>query len=228
MRWLINFLGSSLGQKIIMSLTGLFLISFLTVHLLGNLSLLSNDGGYTFNTYAYFMTTNPLIKFISIGLYFFIVLHTIQGLYITFKNRMARGSNRYAVKTKDNTSFSSRNMALLGTLVLAFLFIHMGDFWLRMKLDWLPTVTYDGYAEPIADLYGRVAMQFQNPLIVIAYVIGQIVLALHLWHGFQSAFQSLGLNHPKYTPFIKGLGKAYSILIPAGFALIPIVHFLFK
>ena len=228
MRWLINFLGSSLGQKTIMSLTGLFLISFLTVHLLGNLSLLLNDEGYTFNTYAYFMTHNPLIKTISYGLYFFIVLHTIQGLYITFKNRMARGTNRYAVKAKDNASFSSRNMALLGTLVLAFLFIHMGDFWLRMKLDWLPTVVYEGYAEPMSNLYERVAMQFKNPLIVIAYVIGQIVLGFHLWHGFQSAFQSLGLNHPKYTPFIKGLGKAYSILVPAGFALIPIVHFLLK
>lgn len=228
MRWLLNFLGSSLGQKIVMSLTGLFLISFLTVHLLGNLSLLSDDGGYTFNTYAYFMTHNPVIKATSFGLYFFIVLHAIQGLIIAFKNRMARGTNRYAVKAKGNASFASKNMALLGTLVLAFLFIHMGDFWLRMKLDWLPTVVYEGYAEPISDLYGRVAMQFQNPFIVIAYVIGQIVLGLHLWHGFQSAFQSLGLNHPKYTPFIKGLGKAYSILIPAGFAIIPIVHFLFK
>jgi len=228
MRWLINFLSSSLGQKIIMSLTGLFLISFLTVHLAGNLTLMYNDDGYAFNTYAYFMTNNPLIKTTSYGLYFFILLHAAQGLLIAFKNKMARGTHGYAVKAKENASFASKNMALLGTLVLAFLFIHMGDFWLRMKLDWLPMITYDDYPEPIADLYGRVAMQFQNPLIVIAYVIGQIVLALHLWHGFQSAFQSLGLNHPKYTPLIRGLGKGYSILIPAGFALIPIIHFLFK
>ncbi len=227
MRWLNNFLTSSLGQKIIMSLTGLFLISFLVVHLLGNLSLTSDDGGYTFNTYAYFMTTNPLIKFVSIGLYAFIVIHTIQGLLLALKNRRARGQG-YAVKTRENASFSSRNMALLGTLVLAFLLIHMGDFWLKMKMDLLPMVTYEGYDEPIANLYERVAIAFKNPLLVAAHVIGQIVLALHLWHGFQSAFQTLGLNHPKYTPFIKGLGKVYSILVPAGFALIPIYHFLLK
>ena len=227
MRWIINFMTSSLGQKVIMSLTGLFLITFLIVHLLGNISLMFDDEGYAFNTYAYFMTQNPLIKTVSLGLYFFIALHTIQGLMITFKNRMARGQG-YAVKAKDNASFSSRNMALLGTLVLAFLFIHMGDFWLKMKLDMLPIVSYEGYDAPMADLYKRVSIAFQNPLLVVAYVIGQIVLALHLWHGFQSAFQSLGLNHPKYTPLIKGLGKAYSILVPAGFALIPIYHFLFK
>lgn len=210
-----------------MSLTGLFLISFLIIHLIGNLQLLYDDGGEAFNTYAYFMTHNPLIKTVSIGLYVLILLHAIQGLIIAFQNRMAKGS-RYAVSTKENTSWPARNMALLGTLIFAFILIHMGDFWLKMKLDWLETVDYDGYDEPIKDLFGRVSIAFQNPYIVAAYVIGQIVLALHLWHGFQSAFQTLGLNHKKYTPIIQGLGKLYAIAVPAGFVLIPIYHFLFN
>lgn len=229
MSWLIKFITSSLGQKVIMSLTGLFLTSFLVIHLLGNLQLLANDGGESFNTYAYMMTNNPLIKGVSYGLYFFIIVHTIQGLMITFKNKMSRGGQGYAVKPKGNASFSSKNMALLGTLILAFILIHMGDFWLKMKMDWLgEPKLYEGFEVPVKDLYARVSVAFQNPLLVLAYVVGQIVLALHLWHGFQSAFQSLGLNHPKYTPAIKGFGKAFSILVPAGFAIIPIFHFFFK
>jgi succinate dehydrogenase / fumarate reductase, cytochrome b subunit len=227
MKWLINFFTSSIGQKLIMGLTGLFLIVFLKVHLLGNLALLSNDGGEAFNTYAYFMTTNPIIKATSFGLYFFIILHAVQGILLYFKNRAAKGS-RYAVASTTTTSLPARHMALLGTLILAFLFIHMGDFWLKMKMGALDTVPYNGYDEPINDLYSRVAEAFKNPLIVAAYVIGQIVLAMHLWHGFQSAFQTLGLNHKKYTPAIKFIGKLYSIIVPAGFALIPLYHFFLK
>lgn len=228
MKWLTNFLTSSIGQKFIMSLTGLFLISFLTVHLIGNLLLLTDDGGVSFNTYAYFMTHNPLIKTVSYGLYFFIIAHAVQGILIYFRNRGATGS-RYAVASTKTTSLPSRHMALLGTLVLAFLFIHMGDFWFKMKFtDAMPVVNYDGYDEPVKDLYFRVAEAFKNPLLVAAYVIGQIALAMHLWHGFASAFQTLGLSHKKYTPMIEGLGKLYSIAVPLGFAIIPIYHFFFN
>ncbi len=228
MKWLTNFLTSSIGQKLVMSLTGLFLITFLVVHLIGNLQLMYDDGGEAFNTYAYFMTHNPLIQMVSLGLYFFIVVHTVQGLLLVLKNRRARGTTRYAVSTSANTSWPSRHMALLGTLILAFLLIHMGDFWLKMKLDQLgPLVTYEGFETPVKDLFSRVALAFKNPVIVVVYVIGQIVLALHLWHGFQSAFQTLGLNHRKYTPLIQGLGKLYAILVPVGFALIPLYHFFF-
>jgi succinate dehydrogenase / fumarate reductase cytochrome b subunit len=119
-------------------------------------------------------------------------------------------------------------MALLGTFILAFLFIHMGDFWFKMKTEVLPMVEIAGFDEPIADLYFRVAEAFKNPLIVAAYVFGQLVLAMHLWHGFQSAFQTLGLNHKKYTPAIAGLGKLISIVVPAGFAIIPLYHYFIK
>ena len=225
MKWLIAFFGSSIGKKLLMSLTGLFLILFLTVHLIGNLQLLQHDNGVAFNTYAKLMTTNPLIKIISYGNYFFILLHAFIGLSLWWYNRQAKGQS-YVVSNHNKTSWASKNMALLGTLILAFILIHMGDFWLKMKMDQLPMVTIDGIE--VKDLYFRVAEAFKNPVLVASYVIGMGVLSFHLWHGFQSAFQTLGLNHKKYTPFIKDVGKAYAIIIPAGFALIPIYHFLFK
>jgi succinate dehydrogenase / fumarate reductase cytochrome b subunit len=225
MNWLVTFFSSSIGKKLLMSLTGLFLILFLVVHLIGNLQLLKDDGGMAFNMYTKLMTTNPLIKLISYGLYFFIILHTIAGLMITIYNRKAKGQ-KYAVSHSMHTTWASKNMALLGTLILAFLLIHMGDFWLKMKLDQLPYVTYDEQVGPIKDLYFRVSEAFKIPLIVLAYVIGMAVLSFHLWHGFQSAFQTLGLNHRKYTPLIKSIGKIFAIIVPLAFALIPVYHFL--
>jgi succinate dehydrogenase / fumarate reductase, cytochrome b subunit len=230
MKWLTHYLTSSIGRKLTMSLTGLFLILFLIVHLVGNLQLLKGDEGEAFNKYSYFMTHNPLIKTISYGLYFFIIVHTIQGLALYFANRKAKGQT-YAVKTTPpGVSWASSNMALLGTLILFFLIIHMGDFWAKMKMHELSMQTYPNFAEgePIANLYERVAEAFRNPIIVVSYVIGQLVLFFHLSHGFQSAFQTLGINHQKYTPFIKGLGKGYAIIVSLGFALIPIIYFFTK
>jgi len=208
-----------------MSLTGLFLILFLVVHLIGNLQLLVDDGGRTFNLYAYMMTNNPLIKTISWGLYFFILLHSVQGVLLAVKNKAAKGS-RYAVSTSANASWASKNMALLGILVFAFLCMHMGDFWFKMKFtDQLSTFTADGYDKPIKDLYTQVKTSFSQWWIVLIYLIGVLALAIHLKHGFQSAFQTLGLNHKKYTPLIKGLGNVYSLIIPLGFIIIPIIYF---
>jgi len=227
MRWLYEFFfKSSIGQKIIMSLTGLFLILFLTIHLAGNLQLLINDEGVAFNSYAYMMTHNPLIKVVSYGTYFFILLHAVQGIVLAFKNKSAGGgASRYAVKPKGTASMASKNMAILGTIILAFLIIHMGDFWFKMKMEWLGEVTVAGMDHQVQDLYGRVLEAYGNPLIVVVYFIGLIALAFHLRHGFQSAFQTLGLNHKKYTPTIHLLGNAYAVLVPVGFALIPIVLF---
>lgn len=227
MKWLINFFTSSIGQKLVMSLTGLFLISFLPIHLLGNFQLIYDDGGQAFNEYAYFMTHNPVIKLISYGLYFFIVLHAIQGILIWSRNKKAKGPN-YKVKTSQNSSFASKNMALLGTLVLAFLLIHMGDFWWKMKMGETSMVLYEGMDHQVQDLYEKVAISFSNPMIVIAYIIGLIALAFHLLHGFQSAFQTLGINHKKYTPIIQFLGKAYGIVIPLLYAILPLYFYFNK
>lgn len=225
MKWLINFLTSSIGRKLIMSLTGLFLIIFLIVHLLGNFQLLANDGGESFNGYAYFMTTNPVIKFTSYGLYFFILLHTFLGISIWLKNRAAKGSS-YAVSSNAKVTWASKNMALLGTLILAFILIHMGDFWYKMKFtEQLAMVSVSGMEAQVKDLYSQVKVTFSNPWMVAAYVVGLLTLAFHLWHGFQSAFQTLGLNHKKYTPIIQFLGKLYAVAIPLAYAAIPLYYF---
>ena len=225
--WFGKFLTSSIGRKVVMSLTGLFLIVFLVVHLLGNLQLiLAQDGGQTFNEYAYFMTHNPVIKFTSYGLYAFIIIHAVQGLLLAYYNRQARGDVRYAVKVNRTAGASKSSiwMGSLGTVILIFIIIHMAQFWLQMKLGNTEMVTYDG--EPVKDLYTLVAAVYENPLFVIFYVVAMIFIAFHLWHGFQSAWQTLGLNHRKYTPLIKAVGYAYSVLIPLGFASIPIIMFL--
>lgn len=227
MNWLVNFFNSSIGRKLLMSLTGIFLILFLVVHLAGNLQLLKNDGGESFNIYAKFMTTNPLIKFIAYGNYFFIILHIVVGLMLAWNNRKAKGQ-KYAVSSSLKTSWASKNMALLGSLILAFLLLHMGDFWLKMKLGQLEMVSYPGIEGEMKDLYARVSVAFKDPMIVGAYLIGLLVLSFHLAHGFQSAFQTLGINNKNYTPTIKIIGKAYAILIPLGYALIPVYYFFVK
>lgn len=231
MSWFTNFLSSSIGQKLIMSLTGLFLIVFLVVHLVGNLQLLIDDGGQQFNLYAKFMTTNPLIKITSYGLYAFILLHAFQGLYIKWRNTQARGEQKYAVKITRATSTNAtaaKFMAQLGIIIFVFLIIHMYQFWFKMKVGMLEMVQYEGIDYAVNNLYAPVQAAFTSPIFVIFYVVCMGVVGMHLWHGFQSAFQTLGLNHKKYTPIIQFLGKAYSIVIPVGFAIIPIFFFLFR
>jgi succinate dehydrogenase / fumarate reductase cytochrome b subunit len=211
-----------------MSLTGLFLILFLVVHLAGNLQLLMNDGGEAFNLYAKKMTTNPLIMTISYLLYFFILLHAVQGIALWLQNRAARGGQRYAVSNTKSSSFASRNMAWLGIIIFVFIVIHMWQFWLQMKLGAVEKVQYAGYDYKVKDLYTPVVYAFQQWYFVVFYVFSMGVIAYHLLHGFQSAFQTLGINHKKYTPLIKTVGVIYSILIPLGFAIIPIYMFFFK
>jgi succinate dehydrogenase / fumarate reductase cytochrome b subunit len=223
MSWFSNFLTSSIGKKIIMSLTGLFLISFLVIHLIGNLQLLNDDGGESFNLYAYFMTHNPLIKTVSYLLYASILLHAVQGWALWRKNRQARGGQRYAVKATravGTNSFAASNMGWLGTIIFIFIVIHMYQFWLQMKLGNTGMATYDG--QQVKDLYALVSVAYSNLGYVIFYVVSMVVIGYHLLHGFQSAFQTLGINHRKYTPFIKGVGLVISILLPLGFAIIPL------
>ena len=187
---------------------------------------MADDGGESFNLYAKMMTTNPLIKVISYGNYFFIILHAIMGIMLWLQNKSARGSN-YAVTTTANTSYSSRNMAWFGIIIFVFIVLHMIAFWGTMHFGTLPLETY-GTETDVKNLYVIVQDAFSKLGIVIFYVVCMVVIALHLNHGFQSAFQTLGLNHKKYTPIIKGLGAAYSILIPLGFAIIPVFMFLFR
>jgi succinate dehydrogenase / fumarate reductase cytochrome b subunit len=227
MSWFTNFLTSSIGQKFVMSLTGLFLILFLAIHLIGNLQLMNDDNGVAFNLYTYFMTHNPLIKIVSYVLYISILVHAIQGWLLWAKNRAARGSQRYIVqkvRTTGTSAFASTRMGALGTIIFVFILVHLYQFWLQLKLDALPYVEIEG--QKYKDMYWIVAQTYENAGFVAFYVISMIVIAFHMWHGFQSAFQTLGLEHKKYTPAVKLIGKLYSVIVPALFALIPVWMFL--
>ncbi|CAN5448955.1 succinate dehydrogenase [soil metagenome] len=224
MNWFTELFGSTLGKKVVMALTGLFLISFLVIHLIGNLQLLKGDGGQAFNVYAQFMTHNPVIKTISYSLYASIVIHSVWALLLTIGNRKARGTG-YAVGGT-SSKWTSRNMGILGTITLIFIVIHMRQFWAEMHWGSVPYQIYDG--EEYKDLYTICAFAFAQIWYVILYVFCMIVLGFHLYHGFQSAFQTLGLNHLKYNPIIRVVGTGFSLVVPALFALIPIWMFLVK
>ncbi len=222
MKWFLDLFSSSLGRKVLMALTGLFLIMFLTVHLAGNLQLLKDDGGKSFNTYAEFMGTNPLIQFISKGNFALILIHIIWAILLSRKNRQARGEVSYAITPK-KSAWTSRNMGILGTIILIFLVMHIRHFYAEAHFGSIPTQTYDG--KEVKDLYGEVVRWFKVDWYVALYVFCMGALGFHLWHGFASAFQTLGLNHMKYNPVINFVGKAFAIIVPALFAWIPIRMF---
>jgi succinate dehydrogenase / fumarate reductase cytochrome b subunit len=224
MSWFTNAMSSTIGRKVLMALTGLFLIIFLIVHLTGNLQLLSSDGGKSFNIYAKFMTSNPFIKSTSYLLYATFLIHIIWAIILSAKNRQSRPVG-YAVQPGNvSSSWSSRNMGILGTIILIFLVIHLRNFWYEMHWGGINKVSYDGVE--YKDLYTVVNASFSQWWYVALYTVSMLGLMFHLYHGFKSAFQSLGVNHPKYTPLIKGVGYAIAIIIPALFASIPIIMFL--
>lgn len=228
MNWLVKFFKSSIGQKLIMSLTGLFLCSFLLVHCAGNTLLFKGDGGMSFNYYGEFMSKNPVIKTIAYGLYAMILVHAFKGLTLAWANRKARGEVSYAVANGKSAVPFSKQMAILGSIIFIFIGIHMSHFWYSVQIGAVPHVeyTFDGQTESVENLYASVAEAFKKEWIVALYVLSCVALAFHLIHGFQSAFQTLGLNHKKYTPIIKGIGYVFSIVVCLAFAAMPIFFYL--
>ena len=225
MNWFLSAITSGIGRKVIMSLTGLFLILFLVIHLAGNLQLLKDDGGVAFNEYSNFMAHNPLIQFVSKANFFFILLHAFVSYTLYLKNKKARPVGYKVTAGSANSSWSSRSMSLLGTLIFIFLLLHLRGFWYEFKYGTqVASIEINGVE--MHNAYQWVADAYASPLISGVYVISMIVLGFHLWHGFSSAFQSLGLNHVKYNGFIKIIGKLYAIAIPALFAIIPILLYL--
>lgn len=224
MSWVSKTLNSTLGRKLLMALTGLFLSLFLVVHLAGNLQLLIPDGGESFNIYAETMAKNPLIRVVSIGNFAFILIHVIYSILLTRHNKASRPVGYAESKANTNSAWASRNMGILGTLILIFLLVHLRGFWYEFKFGEIPTTVYEGVTYKNA--YLIIVEAFANPIYVLFYVVSMGFLAFHLSHGFASAFQTLGLNHAKYSPLIQKVGIGFSILIPALFALIPIMMFL--
>lgn len=273
-------LKSSLAKKYWMALTGLFLCLFLVGHLIGNLQLLSSseNAALHFNQYALFMTTNPAIKLLSYLTYISIIFHAIDGILLTVQNKKARPVSYVMNNPSKNTIWASRNMAVLGTVILVFIVTHMVTFWGKMHFDKampLQTMTISaggmpqefylttdgGYVpkgqvdqgamviknrteffdaganvkvkEGYKDLYKITVAFFKDAKLglvyTILYALSMIVLGFHLYHGFGSAFQSLGANNPKYNGLIKNFGKGFAIIVPLLFAIIPIyIHFFIK
>ena len=215
MKWFLDLLSSTLGRKLIMALTGLFLISFLVVHCTINAMIFLNDGGATFSHWGHFMGTNPIIRTLEIGLVVGFLLHIIQGLSLWKANRSARPIKYSVYKAPANSTWYSRSMGLLGTLLLLFLVLHTSHFW-------IPNRTNQFTQGEELPLYKMMFEVFSNPLIVLFYVIGCMSLFWHLLHGFTSAFQSLGLNHSKYNGIISFVGTAFSIIVSLLFALMPV------
>lgn len=216
-----NFLQSSIGKKLVMGLTGLFLISFLVVHCLLNSFIFFNDGGLIFNEGARFMAKNPVIRIMEYVLFIGLIWHMVQSLILTIDNNKARPVKYEFNNGKANSKWYSRSMGILGSLLLMFLVLHLTNFWVKSRFTGLPGEDANGNE----NLYAVMQIAFQNPLIVIVYVLGCISLAYHLLHGFPSAFQTLGWNHPKYNPLILKVGTAFAIIVPLIFALMPIAMY---
>ena len=211
---------SSIGRKVAMALSGIFLVLFLTQHF--SINMLSVFSESLFNQVSHFMGNNPIVQFILQPILIFGVLfHFVMGFILEIKNRRSRTDKYYTVKGSANSSWISRNMILSGIVILSFLVLHFYDFWVpEMKYKY-----YDFLPEDPNRYYEELVHKFVNPTRVLIYVVSFVFLALHLLHGFGSSFQSMGVNN-KYTSTITLFTKIFSIGIPFGFIFIAIFHFL--
>ena len=203
-----GFISSSLGRKVVMALSGFFLITFLLVHLGVNLSLFA--GRESFNAASHFMGHNPLIQLMQYVLAAGFILHIAMGIILEWKNKMARPIRYAKNNAAASSGWASRNMIVTGVLILLFLILHMRNFFVEIKFGHVP------------DDYELVTQLFKNPLYVVIYVISFILLGIHLSHGFQSAFTSVGARSPKYLSWVKKTGILFSYLIALGFSVIAI------
>lgn len=217
-----GLLNSTIGRKYAMALSAIFLLVFLVMHL--SLNLLSVFSEKAFNQGSYFMGYNPLIQFVMQPILLIgVIFHFVMGFVLEIKNRNARPV-KYAVNgAAANSTWMSRNMIVSGAVVLAFLGLHLYDFWLH-------EITYK-YVQGRVDspetmrFWIELNEKFYGDYIRVAiYVVANVLLGLHLAHGFQSSFQSIGARHPKYSSCIAGFGKLYSIIIPLGFIIVALYH----
>lgn len=218
---------SSVGKKIVMALTGLFLITFLIIHVGLNASIFydvvnKDDNGDMFNRAAHYMGSHWVIRAMEFVLFAGFILHIIQGYMLEAKNRSTRKKGYQVDLGNRGSKWYSRSMGLLGTFLLLFLIMHISHFWVPSRITGLEEIEGKTYH----NLFAEMVNVFQNPLIVGLYVIGCISLAYHLLHGFQSAFRTLGVHNSRYIKLLVGLGNAFSIIVPLIFALMPIAIYL--
>lgn len=206
-----RFLTSSVGRKLIMALSGVFLCSFLLVHLTINLFLFKQDSGLEFDRYSHFMATYPLVRPIEIVLFLGFLLHAAVGLWLWFMNRRARPVKYEVLKASESSALSSRIMWITGIVVAVFLGFHINTFFIQSR-----------FINPDRSMYGIVREAFLNPWTDILYIIAFGFLGYHLLHGFQSAFQTFGLRNSRYKWLIDLVALVFWLLIPIGFAAMPL------
>ena len=220
-----NFLSSSIGKKFFMSITGLFLMSFLLVHLGINLLLIFDDTGALFNQGAHFMVTNPIIKVVEPVLAIGFILHMVFASIITINNMVARPVGYNRVNQSQSSTWASRNMYVLGSLIVIFLVIHVMNFYWKIKVSHeISSVIVNG--EEMHNTYALVAGLFTDGafglIYSLIYIAGAIFLGIHLTHGFWSAFQSIGINNDLWRKRLEVMGYVFAVLIAIGFSIIPL------
>lgn len=207
MNWFTKTLGASIGKKLMMAITGLSFVGFLMAHLAGNLTIYGGEAA--FNAYAQKLhSLGPLLKFLEIGLLVFALTHVITGGLLFYQNYNAR-PQKYAVKTSGGgRTIGSRTMPYTGLFLFFFVILHLNNFTFADKSQ--------------TTIYEIVSNTFANPFYVIFYVVAMVVAAIHVSHGFWSAFQSLGLNHSKYMPILMVLSIVFAVVVGIGFGFLPI------
>jgi succinate dehydrogenase / fumarate reductase, cytochrome b subunit len=219
MGWFFKFINSSIGKKFMMAVTGSFLLIFLIIHLIGNITLFFGPGA--FNAYVSALDTiKPLIRVIEVVLLAAFVLHIFNGLRLWIENKAARGITYKVNGSSENSTVFSRTMFLTGSIVFIFLVLHLGTFFWRFNVH-----DPEGLAQH-HQYYDIVLGFLQMPWYSILYIIAVLLLGFHLNHGFQSAFQTFGWNHKRYFPLIQKIGTVYAIIMALGFASMPLYFLL--
>jgi succinate dehydrogenase / fumarate reductase cytochrome b subunit len=214
MNTITTFYTSSVGRKLLVGLTGFFLCSFLVFHLYVNLFLFKNDAGGTFDTYADFLATYPLLRPMEWVLFGGFLLHSFFGVWLWITNRLARPQRYKLNKASDNSTLASRLAFITGSAVFIFLVVHINTFFVQSR-----------FFNTGITMYERVRQAFSDPWYVTFYLVAIMFLAYHLKHGFQSAFQTFGIRNEKYQRLIDFVAVIFWLLIPIAFAAMPLYFF---
>lgn len=219
-------MSSSIAKKIAMALSGFFLLIFLLQHM--SINMMSVVSADLFNEVSHFMGTNPLVQgLLQPVLMFGVIFHLGMGIKLELENRAARPVKYAMNKGGENSTWMSRNMIITGIMIMLFLGLHLYDFWVHeMQVKYLNGDMSGLNAAGDFRYWEELHEKFHNPARLGIYVLSFVFLALHLMHGFQSAFQSVGFRHRKYTPVIKQLSNIYAVVVPAGFIFIAVYHFI--
>lgn len=224
-----KFLNSTIGRKFLMGVSGLFLMLFILVHLTVNLLLIFDDSGELFNQAAHFMVTNPVIRVVEpiLGLGF--LIHIIWSLIITWQNWRARPIRYNKQDLSQSSSWASRNMLILGSLIFVFLVMHILNFYWKIRISGSPLLNpvVIGGVE-IENTYNLVSSLFKDSILYsLLYILGGVLLGLHVMHGFWSSFQTLGINNQLWMKRLQFLAKIYAVVVATGFCIIPL-YFIIK